>query len=147
MKEGKVIGKLSHVVIAVKDLERAQKFFSEFMGTKFKKVGEHKGVGFRSIMGDNRLEILSPTRPDSDVAKYIDKKGEGLYAVGFKTPDAGKARAKAEKMGIRVVGDITAADLPGTETAGEDMREIWLHPKDNFGVYVMFAQGNPYHPY
>lgn len=135
-----LIGDLNHVVMAVKDIEKAQKFFSEFTGTKFRKIGEHKAVGFKSVIGDNRLEILSPTRPDSDVAKFIDKRGEGLYAVGFKTPDAGKARAKAEKMGIRVVGDITEADLIDGKGHGRGMREIWLHPKDTFGMYILLTQ-------
>ena len=140
MKGESLIGDLSHVVIAVKDLEKAQKFFSELAGTKFRKIGEHKGVGFKSIIGDNRLEILSPTRPDSDVAKFIDKRGEGLYAVGFKTPDAGKARSRVEKMGIRVVGDITEADLADGKGHGRGMREIWLHPKDTLGVYILLTQ-------
>jgi methylmalonyl-CoA/ethylmalonyl-CoA epimerase len=136
----RLIGDLSHVVIAVRDIEKAQRFFSEFMGTKFRKIGENETVGFISVIGDNRLEILSPTRQDSDVAKFIDKRGEGLYAVGFKTPDAGKARAKAEKMGIRVVGDITDVDLIGGKGHGQGMREIWLHPKDVFGVYTLLTQ-------
>ena len=139
--EERVIGRLSHIVIAVKDLEKAQKFFDKLMGTKFRKGGEHKGVGFISIIGDNKLELISPTRPDSDVAKFISKKGEGLYAVGFRAPDAGKARAKAEKMGIRVVGDITKTDLPGKE-GSRSMREIWLHPKDVFGAYTLLIQSN-----
>jgi methylmalonyl-CoA/ethylmalonyl-CoA epimerase len=138
--EERLIGDLSHVVIAVKDTEKAQKFFSKFMGAKFRKIGENKEVGFISVIGDNRLEILSPTRPDSDVQKFIDKRGEGIYAVGFNTPDAGKARAKAEEMGIRVVGDITEADLGGGLGHGRGMREIWLHPKDTFGVYVLLTQ-------
>ena len=138
--EERLIGDLSHVVIAVNDNEKAQKFFSEFTGAKFRKIGENKEVGFISVIGDNRLEILSPTRPDSDVAKFIDKRGEGIYAVGFNAPDAGKARAKAEEMGIRVVGDITEADLGGGIGHGRGMREIWLHPKDTFGVYVLLTQ-------
>lgn len=138
--EERLIGDLSHVVIAVKDIEKAQKFFSELTGAKFRKIGENKEVGFISVIGDNRLEILSPTRPDSDVAKFIDKRGEGIYAVGFNTPNAGKARAKAEEMGIRVVGDITEADLEGGLGHGRGMREIWLHPKDTFGVYVLLTQ-------
>jgi methylmalonyl-CoA/ethylmalonyl-CoA epimerase len=140
MEGERLIGDISHVVIAVKDIERAQKFFSEFMGAKFRKIGENKAVGFVSVISDNRLEILSPTRVDSDVARFIDKRGEGLYAVGFKTQDAGKAKTKAEEMGIRVVGDITEADLVGGKGHGRGMREIWLHPKDVFGVYTLLTQ-------
>jgi methylmalonyl-CoA/ethylmalonyl-CoA epimerase len=138
MVEEKIIGKLNHVVLAVKDLDQAEEFFSRLFDLKFEHVGELKGVGFKSIFCENNLEIISPTRPDSDVAKFISNKGEGIYAVGFKTPDAGSARAKAEAMGIRVVGDITGNDLSGDHQG--DFREIWLHPKDVFGMYLMFTQ-------
>jgi methylmalonyl-CoA/ethylmalonyl-CoA epimerase len=110
------------------------------MGAKFRRIGENKAVSFISVIGDNRLEILSPTRPDSDVAKFINKRGEGLYAVGFKTPDAGKARAKVEGTGVRIVGDITDADIINGKGHVRGMSEIWLHPKDVFGVHTLLTQ-------
>jgi methylmalonyl-CoA/ethylmalonyl-CoA epimerase len=138
MSQEKVIGKLSHIVLAVKDLDKAKGFFSKLFQVEFTDVGEVPGVGFKSIVCENKLEIISPTRPDSDVAKYIEKKGEGVYAVAFKAPDAGKARAQAESMGIRIVGDINQDDFAGV--AHGEVREIWLHPKDTFGMYLMFSQ-------
>jgi methylmalonyl-CoA/ethylmalonyl-CoA epimerase len=135
MEEEKIIGGISHVVIAVRDSAKAQKFFSEFMDTKFREVPENKEVGFTSVISENRLEILSPTRPDSDVAKFINKRGEGVYAIGFKTPDLKKARARAEKMGIRVVG---GAFMGGDEDS--EFGELWLHPKDVFGMYTLLAR-------
>ena len=141
MNHKKIIGNLHHIVLAVRDLEKAEEFFSKLFDIKFLHAGEFKEAGFKTIYGENNLEIISPTRPDSDVAKFISKKGEGLYAVAFEVSDAGKARAKAEEMGIRVVGDINPSDLSGDVQEG-NFREIWLHPKDVFGVYLMLAQSN-----
>lgn len=134
----RLIGKLSHVVLAVKDLKKAEGFFSKLFDMPFTHMGELPGVGFETILCENRLEIISPTRPDSDVARFIEKKGEGIYAVAFRTSDAGKARAKAESMGVRVAGDINQDDLAGDQHG--EFREIWIHPKDAFGLYLMFAQ-------
>lgn len=93
-------------------------------------------------MSPRGVELLAPTRADSDLQKFLDKKGEGVYAVAFRAEDPDKAKANAAKMGIRIMGDFTAPDGMGPM---DGLREIWLHPKDCFGVYVMFTQGNPYH--
>lgn len=86
---------------------------------------------------------LEPIRPDADLQKFLDKRGEGVSAVAFTVQDAGKAKAKAEEKRIRVAGDVSVPDGMGLLGG---LRKIWLHPKDFHGVYVMFTQGNPYHP-
>ena len=141
MEKEKTVGNIDHIVIAVRSIEKAKPFFSELLDTEFIEVAVNEQVGYRSVMSPGGVELLEPIRPDGDVAKYLDKKGEGLYALAFTVPDAGKAKAKAEKMGVRVVGEVVRDSGPL-----KGLREIWLHPKDNFGVYVMFTQGNPYHP-
>ena len=95
MGKDKTIGGIDHIVIAVRSLEKAKPFFSELLGTEFKDVAVNEEVGYRAVMSPGGVEILEPTRPDSDVAKYIDKKGEGLYALAFTVQDADKAEAKA----------------------------------------------------
>jgi len=141
VEKEKIIGNIDHIVIAVWSIEKAKPFFSELLDTDFIEVAVNEEVGYRSVMSPGGVELLEPTRQDSDVAKYLNKKGEGLYALAFAVADAGKAKARAEKMGVRVVGEVARDTGPL-----KGLREIWLHPKDNFGVYVMFTQGNPYHP-
>ncbi|MFC2034611.1 VOC family protein [Chloroflexota bacterium] len=141
MEKEKTIGNIDHVVIAVRSIEQAKPHFSEFLEVgEFIEIGTFEEAGLRSVMSPNGVELIEPIGPGSDVAKYLDRKGEGLYALAFRTQDAGKAKAKAEKMGIRVVGDITIDNGPA-----KGLREIWLHPKDNLGTYIMLTQGNPYH--
>jgi len=138
MVPDKPVGKIDHVAVAVRSIERAKVFFSELLGTEFVEIGSDNDLGFRSVMSPNGLELLEPTRPDSDLARFLDKRGEGLYAIAFATSDADISRRKAEEMGVRVVGDHAVNEEPI-----RGLREIWLHPKDSFGVYLMFTQGNP----
>ncbi|MFC2000362.1 VOC family protein [Chloroflexota bacterium] len=142
MSKTKPIGNIDHVVVAVRSIEKYMAFFSELLNTEFVEIGSDPNVGYRSVMSSsNGLELIEPTRPDSDVAKFIDKRGEGMYALAFVANDADKARLQAEKMGVRVVGDFTADDEPI-----KGLREMWLHPKDCAGVYLMFTAGNPFRP-
>ncbi|MFC2047781.1 VOC family protein [Chloroflexota bacterium] len=140
MKKEKIVGNIDHLVMVVRSIEKAKPFFSELLDMQFMDVEVSEEWGFRSVMSPSGVELLEPTHPDSDAAKFIDKRGEGLYALAFTVSDIDKASAKVEKMGIRVVGSITFEKGPLKGT-----KEIWLHPKDNFGVYAMFAQGNPFH--
>ncbi len=140
MQKGKIIGSVDHVVIAVKDMKKAKLFFQELLDTEFVDIGVDEEVGLRNAMSPTGLELIEPTRPDSAVARFIGKRGEGLYALAFSVPDVGEARAKIEKMGIRVVGNIRVDAGPA-----KGLREIWLHPKDSFGAYILLTQDNPFH--
>lgn len=135
-------GDLSHVIVAVRDLEKAQLFFSELLGAKFGEVGIHSQLGIRSVMSDAGVELLSPISPESDVAKFISKRGEGVYAVVFSTPDVRGAKAKVANMGIRVTTDTTETDLLSNEPGVPGLKEVWLHPKDVFGMCTLFVQFN-----
>lgn len=126
---------IDHVVIAVKDLEKAKKFFSELLGIEFDELGENKQWKFRSVISPEGFELLTPTTPDSETAKYIEKRGEGYFAVAFKVKNAEEIAEKAKKMGVRVIGKI--------ERGG--FKEIFLHPKDCFGVQVLLTEYKDYH--
>ena len=141
MDKEKIIGNIDHIVIAVRSIEKAKSFFSKLLDTEFEEIDINEEVGFRNVMSPGGVELVEPTRPDSLLAKFIDQKGEGLYALAFTVRDIDEAQAKAEKMGIRIIGSVNSDKEPV-----KGLREIWLHPKDNFGVLVMFAQDNPYHP-
>ena len=141
MAKEKIIGNIDHVVIAVRSIEKAQPFFSELLSTEFEEILVNEELGIRSVMNPGGVELIESTRPDSNVGKFIDRKGEGLYALCFTVEDIDRAKAKAKEMGIRIVGELTIDKGPI-----KGMREMWLRPQDNFGVYVMVAQGNPYRP-
>ena len=135
---GNIFGNVDHVTIAVRDIDKARAHFSELLETQFVRLGTLDELGLVSWMSPAGLELLGSTRPDGDVAKFLEKKGEGVYALGFTISDIDQARAKVKKMGIRIAGEIAVDEGPAKGT-----RELWLHPKDNFGVYLMLTQDNP----
>jgi methylmalonyl-CoA/ethylmalonyl-CoA epimerase len=139
--EGKIFGSVDHVSIAVNDVDKARAHFSQLLDTEFVRLGTLEELGLVSWMSPCGLELLGATRPDGDIAKFLEKKGEGVYALAFITSDIDKARAKVKQMGIRIAGEIAVDEGPAKGT-----RELWLHPKDNFGVYLMLTQGNPFRP-
>lgn len=140
MTDAGVVDGLNHVVLAVSDLDAAERFYSTLLGVEFHAYGEHAEEGFKSLYCSKRLELISPTRSDSAVARFLARRGEGVYAVGFRTDDVEAARASAERAGAIVVGEVTGAELEGMPGGGE-MRELWIHPKTAHGMQVLLVQG------
>jgi methylmalonyl-CoA/ethylmalonyl-CoA epimerase len=141
MERKKTGGIIDHITIIVRSIEKSKPYFEELLETEFMETGTFEDIGVKSAMTPRGIELIEPIQPDSAPAKFLEERGEGLFCVAFRVKDIGKAKARAEKMGIRIVGGIT--DDPRLP---KGVKEIWLHPKDNFGVFTMFTQGNPYHP-
>jgi methylmalonyl-CoA/ethylmalonyl-CoA epimerase len=128
---------IDHIVIAVKDLDKAVKFFSELLETEFEDLnGTLKEMGIRSKMSPEGIELISPTT-QNEVAKFLEQKGEGLYALSLRVKDAMQAANDAKKRGIRVIGG-TKQDQLGTRYF--NFREILLHPKDVYSVLLLLTE-------
>ena len=128
---------IDHIVIAVRDLDKAVKFFSELLETDFEELnGTLKEMGVRSMISPEGIELISPTT-QNEVAKFLEQKGEGLYALSLRVKDAMQAAADARKKGIRVIHETSQEQL-GTRYS--DFREILLHPKDAYGVLLLLTE-------
>lgn len=132
---GKLVEKIDHVVLGVRDAEKAMKFFKELLGLEFDEIGESKELKFKSYMSPEGLELLIPTSPESGVENFLQKRGEGVFALSFKVTDAEAVAKKAQEMGIRIIGKIER----------ENFKEIFLHPKDCFGVQILLTEYRDYH--
>jgi len=122
--------KIDRVVVAVKSVEAAAKFFNELLGIKFDQtlVGEEQQVKAKaSAIG---LELVESTSLDGPVARFIDSRGEGVYAVIFKVPDIEDAISEMKSKGIRLVGTMQECGL----------KEAIFHPKDSHGVMIMLCE-------
>ena len=106
---------IDHVVIAVKDLEQARKFFSELLGTSFEDIGITEEMGLHSIMSPEGVELVAPTSSDSGLTKYIEASGEGLMALSFRVKDVEKATIEAKEKGLRVINSIERDKLASFE--------------------------------
>lgn len=129
---------IDHVVIAVKDIDKAVKFFSELLETNFEEInGTLKEMGVRSKISPEGIELISPTTTQNEVAKFLERKGEGLYALSLRVKDAMQAATDAREKGIRVIG-ATKQEQLGTRYL--NFKEILLHPKDAHGVLLLLTQ-------
>jgi methylmalonyl-CoA/ethylmalonyl-CoA epimerase len=128
--------KIEHIGIAVKDLDAANALYTKLFGAPpYKQEAvESEGVMTSFFMnGPNKIELLVATNPDSPIAKFIEKKGEGIHHIAFDVEDihAEMARLKAE-------GFILLNETP---KKGADNKLIcFLHPKGTNGVLVELCQ-------
>nr|MBS0036646.1 methylmalonyl-CoA epimerase [Saprospiraceae bacterium] len=128
--------KIEHLGIAVKDLEKSEVLFSALFGEKPYKREEVESEGvltsfFRA--GPNKVELLQATHPDSPVARFIEKRGEGIHHVAFAVSDIRAEMKRLSELGFRL--------LNTKPKAGADNKLIcFLHPKDTRGVLIELCQ-------
>jgi len=130
-----MIKHISHIGIAVRDLEAGIAFY-ENLGLVLEGIEEVPSQMVKVAFfpcGDTRIELLAPTSEDSPVAKFIEKKGEGIQHLAFAVDDLPAELAKAESSGIRL---IDKKPRPGAHHA--DI--AFLHPKSSMGVLIEFCQ-------
>ena len=82
---------IDHVVIAVRDIEKAAKFFSELFETSFEDLEPPDGVEVRTKICTEGIELITPLTAQNAVAKFLDDKGEGLYGISFRVVNAQEA--------------------------------------------------------
>jgi len=131
-----MIEKIDRIAIAVNDLEKATRFFSELLGVAFDVVGQNEQLGMKGSYSASGLELIAPTSPDTPVGKFLKQRGEGLWGIVFKVSDMDEAVKIFQEKGLTMVGDVTV----GT------MREVAFHPKDSFGVEIILAEYPEKHP-
>lgn len=128
--------KLEHIGIAVKNLEESNALFARLLGTAHYKIEEVVSEGVRTSffeIGGVKIELLEATRPDSPIAKFIEKKGEGIHHLAF------------EVDGIKTVVENFVKDgftsLNAEPKAGADNKMIsFLHPKSTNGVLIELCE-------
>ena len=126
-----MVKRISHIGIAVKDLDAGIAFY-ESLGLKLEGTEEVPSQKVKVAFlpcGDTRIELLCPTSEDSAVAKFIEKKGEGIQHIAFAVDDLPEALKETEAKGITL---IDKEPRPGAHHA-----EIaFLHPKSSYGVLL-----------
>lgn len=129
-------GKIEHLGIAVKDLDAAEKLYEKLLGTapyKREEVASEKVMTSFFRSGENKIELLASTDPEGTIAKYIEKKGEGIHHVAFDVDDI-----YAEMERLRGEGFILLNEQP---KRGADNKLIcFVHPKTTGGVLVELCQ-------
>ena len=131
-----LLTEIDHVAIAVNDLEAAIAYYRETFGATVdhREVVESDGVEEALLkVADSYVQLLTPTRDDSPVAKYLAKKGEGLHHVGYRVADCGEALEAVKAQGGRVIDEAPRPGSRGTTVA-------FVHPKGSFGTLIELVQ-------
>jgi len=128
--------KIDHLGIAVKDMQAGKAFWSDILGLAFEgeeTVAEQKvTTGFFPV-GESEVELLESTAPDGPVARYIEKKGEGLQHIAFRVDDIEAALSELKAKGVRLIDEKPRIGAGGAKIA-------FLHPKSTHGVLVELCQ-------
>ena len=133
--------KIDRMGLAVKDFDASRDFFEEKFGAVFGDVYDIPGQGFKYApftMGGFTFELLSPTSPDSVIAKFLEKRGEGVHHFTFQVANLDRAIAAITKAGYRIAARIQYP--PEVLFEGVHWEEAFLHPKDACGILVHLAQ-------
>lgn len=131
-----VLIEIDHVAIAVNDLEAAIAYYADTFGceVEHREVVESDGVEEALLkVAESYVQLLTPTRDDSPVAKYLEKKGEGLHHIGYRVADCGAALERVKAEGHRAIDDAPRPGSRGTTVA-------FLHPKNAFGTLIELVQ-------
>ena len=126
-----MIKHISHIGIAVTDLDAGIAFY-EKLGLKLESIEEVPSQKVKVAFfpcGDTRIELLAPTAEDSPVAKYIEKKGEGVQHIAFAVDDLPAELQKAEGNEIQLIDKEPRPGAHGADIA-------FLHPKSTMGVLI-----------
>ena len=107
-----MIEKIDRIAIAVKDLDGAMEFFSDLLGIEFDDPSSAGNIGMRGAYSSSGLELIEPTGSDTVIGKFVQERGEGLWALVFKVKDLDAAVEKFKRKGMRVAGEVQF-DLDG----------------------------------
>lgn len=127
---------VDHVAIAVNDLDAAIQWYAETLGAQLehRETIEHDGVEEALLkVADSYIQLLTPTRDDSTVAKFLANKGEGLHHVGYRVEDCAIALNQAVEAGAKAIDAQPRPGSRGTTVA-------FLHPKTAFGTLIELVQ-------
>lgn len=135
---GSLLTEVDHIAIAVRDLEAAAAWYKDVFGAEVthRELVESDGVEEALIkVAESYIQLLTPTKPDSPVGKFLESRGEGLHHVAYRVDDCAKALEAVKSAGFRVVDE---APRPGSRNT----TVAFLHPKSGFGTLIELVQEN-----
>jgi methylmalonyl-CoA epimerase len=131
-----LIKAIHHIAVVVRDLDDALKLYNELLGLTPEKIETVPGQGIKAavlpIKGGGEIELMEPIDPESGVAKFMERRGEGIHHICFEVDDVDKELTAAEEKGYQTIDKKSRPGLAGP--AG------FLHPKSTKGTLVEFVQ-------
>jgi methylmalonyl-CoA/ethylmalonyl-CoA epimerase len=138
------VRKVDRVSIAVRSLDRARAFFERHFGAEFGPVEDVRVDGYRYVpftIAGFTLELLEPYDAKSPIARFLDRRGEGIYQLSFTVDGVPAAAATLRAEGLSVIGPRTYDEDVVLE--GCRWTEAFVHPKDAHGVLIFLGHRTP----
>ena len=131
-----ILTEIDHVAIAVHDLEAAVAYYAQAVGAEVhhREIVDSDGVEEALVkVADSYVQLTAATRPDSPIAKYLEKRGEGLHHVGYRVDDCQAAMDAMIAAGATPIDQAPRPGSRGTTVA-------FIHPKGNFGTLIELVE-------
>ena len=131
-----LLTEIDHVAIAVNDLEAAIDYYKRAFGATVahREIVEQDGVEEALLkVAQSYVQLLTPTRPDSPVAKSLEKRGEGLHHIGYRVANCAQALQSMFDAGAKPIDNAPRKGSRGTTVA-------FVHPKGSFGTLIELVQ-------
>ena len=135
MSKREAIGRFDHIGFAVHSIGEARKFWEDKMGATLRTISDHHSGDFKIGIFDLDglcVELLEPIDPDGFLAKYLEKRGEGIHHITLQTKDLKTEAERLEAQGIRVVDKHYSVDEGGVDA--------FLSPKSTHGVLIQLGE-------
>jgi len=132
------IKNIEHIGIAVKSIDEALKFYEGVLGLKcyaIEEVKEHKVKTAFLKIGETKIELLEATSDDSPIAKFIDKRGQGVHHIAFAVDEIINALSEMEQNGIQLIDQKP-------RNGAEGLKIAFLHPKSTNGILTELCSKN-----
>ena len=136
IKKNNKMRKIEHIGIAVKSLEVSNVLFEKLFGQPPYKEEEVASEGVKTsffMNGPNKIELLEATNPDSQIAKFLEKKGEGIHHIAFDVNDINEEVIRLKNEGFVILNEIP-------KKGADNKLVVFLHPKSTNGVLIELCQ-------
>ena len=130
-----MIRKVHHVGIVVRDMEQALRFYRDTLGLR---IHKHEPIVEQGVdaallrLGDSEIELLQPTQPETGIARYLERKGEGLHHICFEVDDVERDLSVLKEKQVEMIDQMTRIGLAG--------RICFLHPNAMDGALVELCE-------
>ena len=131
-----MLNRIYHLGYAVEDIEAASEFYRENFGAAPGEPEEVEEQGIVATMfrvGESQIELVQPTRPDSPVGRFLQKRGEGIHHVAFEVGDLEEALAELKRNGVELIDEEPRRGAGG-------MKIAFVHPQGAFGVLTELVE-------
>jgi methylmalonyl-CoA/ethylmalonyl-CoA epimerase len=128
--------KIDHLGIAVNSIDQGRAFWSDILGLQYEgseTVAEQNVTTAFFPVGDSEVELLESTTPDGPVAKFIEKKGEGIQHIAFRVENIDAALDELKQKGVKLIDEQPRIGAGGAKIA-------FLHPRSTGGILVELCQ-------